>query len=209
MRGGGDFRAVRDDSAQARGVEEAVNLKRVGVLAGAFNPVTRAHLALADAALHRVDEVICVVPRAYPHKEFHGAALEDRIAMLKLADGRYRVETTEGGLFIDIARELRRADTELFFICGRDAAERIIHWDYGEAGAIETMLDEFSLLVADRGGTYEAPAHLRHRVHALPLDEDFSEVSSTEVRRRIAAGEPWEHLVPPPIVERVRKIYAA
>ncbi len=130
-----------------------MSLKRVGVLAGAFNPVTRAHLALADAAVHQVDEVICVVPRVYPHKEFHGAALEDRIAMLKLASGRYRVESTSGGLFIDIARELRQANTKLFFICGRDAAERIIHWDYGEAGAIEKMLEEFSLLVADRGGT--------------------------------------------------------
>jgi nicotinate-nucleotide adenylyltransferase len=187
---------------------ERAGLKRVGVLAGAFNPVTRAHLALADAALQQVDEVICVVPRVYPHKEFHGAALEDRIAMLKVAGGAYRVETTSGGLFIEIARELRVGGAELSFICGRDAAERIIHWDYGAAGAIEKMLDEFSLLVADRGGTYEPPAHLRHRVHALALDEDFSAVSSTEVRRRIAAGEPWEHLVPASIASEVRRIYA-
>ena len=70
------------------------------------------------------------------------------------------------------------------------------------------MLDEFSLLVAERGETYEPPAHLRDRVHHLKLDEDFSDVSSTEVRRRIAAGEPWEQLVPAAIVARVRKIYA-
>jgi len=182
-------------------------MKRVGVLAGAFNPVTRAHLALAQAALGSVDEVICVVPRVYPHKHFHGAALEDRIEMLKLAGGKYRVEITEGGLFIDIARELRRANTEICFICGRDAAERIIAWDYGEAGAIEKMLDEFSLLIAERGGKYQAPERLRHRVSHFALDEDFSEVSSTEVRRRIAAGEPWEHMVPQAIAEHVRKIY--
>jgi nicotinate-nucleotide adenylyltransferase len=176
------------------------------VLAGAFNPVTRAHVALAQAARGAVDEVVWVVPRIYPHKHFHGASLEDRIEMLKLMSTD-RVEVTEGGLFIDIARELRGADTEISFICGRDAAERIIHWDYGEPGAIEKMLEEFSLLVAERGGTYEAPAHLRHRVHRLALEEDFSDVSSTEVRRRIAAGERWEHLVPSAIVERVRRIY--
>ena len=100
-----------------------------------------------------------------------------------------------------------RPDTEISFLCGRDAAERIIHWDYGEAGAIEKMLEEFSLLVAERGGTYEPPAHLRHRVRQLPLAEDFSDVSSTEVRRRIAAGEAWEHLVPSAIVDQVRRIY--
>jgi nicotinate (nicotinamide) nucleotide adenylyltransferase len=183
--------------------------KRIGVLAGAFNPVTRAHLALAEAAGKVLDEVVCVVPRVYPHKHFHGAGLEDRIEMLKAAGGRYRVETAAGGLFVDIARELREPDTEISFVCGRDAAERVIEWDYGEAGAIEKILAEFSILVAERGGTYEAPAHLRNRVHRLELDEDFSDVSSSEVRRRIASGEPWEHLVPDAIIERVRKIYAA
>jgi nicotinate-nucleotide adenylyltransferase len=179
--------------------------KHIGVLAGAFNPVTRAHLALADAATRVVDEVICVVPRIYPHKHFHGAALEDRIEMLKLAG--CRVETTERGLFIDIARELRRADEDISFICGRDAAERIIEWDYGAPDAIEKMLEEFSLLVAEREGRYEPPEHLRSRVRHLHLDGDFGDVSSSEVRRRIAAGEAWEHLVPAAIVERVRRIY--
>jgi nicotinate-nucleotide adenylyltransferase len=186
-----------------------VNRKRIGVLAGAFNPVTRAHLALAEAAVREVDEVVCVVPRAYPHKQFHGAALEDRLEMLRLAGGRYRIETTSGGLFIDIARELRREDSEILFICGRDAAQRIIDWDYGEPGAIDKMLEEFSLLVAEREGVYEPPPHLRHRVRHLPLDSSFDDVSSTDVRRRIAAGEPWEHMVPASIADHVRKIYAA
>jgi len=184
-------------------------VKHIGVLAGAFNPVTRAHLALAEAARRIVDEVVCVVPRIYPHKHFHGAGLEQRIEMLKLAGGNYRVETATGGLFVDIARELRQADTEISFICGRDAAQRVIEWDYGEAGAIENILAEFSILVAERGGTYEAPLHLRHRVRRLELGEDFGDVSSSEVRRRIAAGEPWEHLVPEAIVDRVSKIYTA
>jgi nicotinate-nucleotide adenylyltransferase len=184
-------------------------VKLIGVLAGAFNPVTRAHLALAEAAGKVVDEVVCVVPRVYPHKHFHGAGLEDRIEMLKLAGGKYRVETAAGGLFVDIARELQQPDTEISFICGRDAAQRVIEWNYGKAGAIEKILTEFSILVAERGGTYEAPLHLRHRVHRLELGEDFGDVSSSEVRRRIAAGEPWKHLVPEAIVDRIRQIYTA
>jgi len=184
-------------------------VKRIGVLAGAFNPVTRAHLALVDAALAQVDEVVCVVPREYPHKEFHGASLEQRLEMLRLASNGYRIQVTEGGLFIDIARELRGVDSdaEIWFICGRDAAERIVNWDYGESVVIEHLLEEFQLLVASRRGAFEAPAHVQNRVRALSLDCDVDEVSSTEVRRRITAGEPWEELVPPPIVDLVRKIY--
>lgn len=184
-------------------------MKRIGVLAGAFNPVTRAHLALVDAALTAVDELVCVVPRVYPHKQFHGASLEDRVEMLRRADDRYRIHITGGGLFIDIARELRATapESEILFICGRDAAERIVAWDYGEKTTIESLLDEFQLLVAARQGSYTPPSHIRHRVRHLTLDADVDEISSTEVRRRIAAGEPWDHLVPTQIADLVRRIY--
>jgi len=182
---------------------------RIGVLAGAFNPVTRAHLALVDAALQVVDEVVCVVPRVYPHKEFHDADLETRVEMLRRAGNQHRVVVCDQGLFADIARELRphHPNAELCFICGRDAAERVIHLDYGDPRAIERMLADFRLLVASRQGQLDAPPHLRHRVEPLPLAEDFDDVSSTEVRRRIAAGLAWEHLVPEPIVEMVRRVY--
>lgn len=181
------------------------------MLAGAFNPVTRAHLALVDAGLQVVAEVICVVPRIFPHKDFHGADLDTRVEMLRRAGGRHRVEVCERGLFAEIARELRPQypDAEFCFLCGRDAAERVIRWDYGEPGAIERMLEEFRLLVAYRRGDFAAPAHLRHRVETLALAGDFDGVSSTEVRQRIAAGRAWEHLVPEPIVEIVRQIYGA
>ena len=36
---------------------------------------------------------------------------------------------------------------------------------------------------------------------------EFDHVSATEVRRRIANHEPWEHLVPAPVRQRVRQIY--
>jgi nicotinate-nucleotide adenylyltransferase len=183
--------------------------KRLGILAGAFNPVTRAHLALIDAARPFIDEVVCVVPRVYPHKEFQGAGLEQRLEMLRAARGSHRVETTAGGLFIDIAREFRERDPDanLWFLCGRDAAERILTWDYGEPGVVDQHLLEFGLLVAARQGEHVPPGHLRHRIRELPMPPEFDDHSSTEVRRRIAAGEPWEHLVPDHITTLVRQIY--
>jgi nicotinate-nucleotide adenylyltransferase len=182
-----------------------------GILAGAFNPVTRAHVALADAARAVVDEIVCVLPRAYPHKELHGASLDQRIEMLGSLNSFDRIQVTEGGLFIDIARELRRSqpDSELFFICGRDAAERVLTWDYDQPGVVDRMLEEFQLLVASRQGRFDAPLHLRERVHALVVGADLDDVSSTEVRRRIAAGESWEHLVPGAITDLVRGLYSS
>jgi nicotinate-nucleotide adenylyltransferase len=187
--------------------------KRLGVLPGGFNPPTIAHLALAEAARSHVDEVLCVLPRAFPHKEYFGATIEQRIAMLEslhLAIPR-SIAISEQGLFIDIAQECRAEfgpEVELCFLCGRDAADRILTWDYGRPGVVERMLQEFELLVASRGGEFQPPANFRHRIHALDMPAGHDLISSTEVRERIARGETWEHLVPQRIVERVREIYS-
>jgi len=185
---------------------------KVGILAGSFNPPTIAHLELARAASACVDLILCVVPRVFPHKEYSGATLEQRLEMLSAArlDVPHAIATSEQGLFIDIARECREhygTEAKLAFICGRDAAERILNWDYGRAGVVEEMLAEFELLVAPRGGFFSAPEAFGHRMHGLRLGSGYEEVSSTEVRERIARGEPWEHLVPERIRERVREIY--
>ena len=70
------------------------------------------------------------------------------------------------------------------------------------------MLREFELLVAPRGGQFQAAPEFSRRIQLLQLRGEHDHVSSTEVRERIARGEPWEHLVPENIVERVREIYS-
>jgi nicotinic acid mononucleotide adenylyltransferase len=114
-------------------------------------------------------------------------------------------------LFAEIAEECRfhyPVETRFSFVCGRDAAERIIGWDYGEPGAIQRILRGFELLVAPRGGPFEAPPELRDRVHPLEIRDGYHEVSSTEVRDRITRGKSWEHLVSQRIVPMVRAIYS-
>lgn len=184
--------------------------RTVGVLAGAFNPLTRAHLALIEAGLKMVEEVICVVPRLYPHKAMEGAQFDERLAMLRAAGRGYSVATTRGGLFEEIARELRGSHpgASFEFLCGRDAAERVLNWNYGPGHSLEVMLQEFGLLVAARQGHFTPPAHLKARVRPLPVSGGYDDHSSTEVRRRIASGQAWEHLVPESIQEMVARIYA-
>ena len=186
---------------------------RLGILPGTFNPPTRAHLALARTALTRVDEVLFVLPRVFPHKTFEGADFTQRIAMLEAAladESAVSIGATERGLFIEIAQECRQVyapGVQLFFLCGRDAAERIVNWDYGLPGAFAAMLETFQLLVASRGGHYLVPEEFQGRIQTLPIPGECDEISATEVRRRITAGEAWEHLVPPGVVALARQIY--
>jgi len=187
--------------------------QKLGVLAGGFNPPTVAHEGLVNAARYHVDEVLCVVPTALPHKEYFGASLEQRLEMLVESQipSLGSIASSEAGLFVEIARECREhygSDVQLYFICGRDAAERVLNWDYGRAGVVDEMLGDFELLVAARQGEFDPPPEFSGRIHRMYLPGDHDLVSSTEVRERIARGEPWEHLVPGEIAERVRRIYS-
>ncbi|MGD0771331.1 MAG: adenylyltransferase/cytidyltransferase family protein [Candidatus Solibacter sp.] len=188
---------------------------RLGVLPGTFNPVTVAHLALADAALALVDEVVFVLPRHFPHKTYSGASFEQRVELVETAvagEPRFSAAASDGGLFVEIARECRRAyggDVRLTFLCGRDAAERIANWDYGHTGAFREMLAEFDFLVAARYGEYYPPESLSGSFARLELNGAFDHVSASEVRARISSGEPWEHLVPASVRRRVAEIYTS
>ena len=187
----------------------------LGVLPAAFNPPTRAHLALASAALGIVDEVLLVLPREFPHKTYVEASFDQRRDMLLAAtagEAHYSVAASDRGLFVEIAGECREAygeDVRLMFTCGRDAAERIIGWDYGEPDAFLRMLERFELLVAPRLGDLCFPAKMQERIQLLAVPDDLSAVSATAVRERVRRGEPWEDLVPPAIISMVRRIYGA
>lgn len=187
--------------------------RRLGILPGSFNPPTLAHLALAKAALTALDEVLLVLPRSFPHKHYSGATFEQRCGMLRRlvkAEAGLSAAVSDGGLFLDIAREGREIldpSPALVFVCGRDAAERILNWDYGDLTSNEEVLESFELWVAGRHGSYEPAPALRRRVRSLAVPGDWDGVSASEVRRRITDGEPWEHLVPEAIVEDVRTIY--
>src|SRR5579872_1260029 len=186
---------------------------RLGILPGTFNPVTVAHLGLASAARQQCDEVVFVLPRILPHKEYSGASFDQRLELLDAvlgADPGFSLAVADAGLFIEIAHECRQAygpGVRLSFLCGRDAAERIAGWDYGTSGTFSQMLRHFDLLVARRNGEYLPPEELSAGMERLEVPADFDQVSATEVRERLLRGHVWEHLVPPRIRERVREIY--
>lgn len=198
---------------RSRSFSVSVAGARIGILAGAFNPPTIAHLALAQAAADHVDEVVFVLPQSFPHKEYQAATLAERVEMLReitAKNSHFAVAVSEGGLFRDIAEEFRAfygSGVRLSFLCGRDAAERLIHWNYGDGTTAAEVLRHFDLLVATRRGELETPLHLQHAIARLHIDSSVGSVSSSEVRERIARGEPWRHLVPESIHSRISDIY--
>lgn len=183
---------------------------RLGVLGGAYNPITLAHLAIADTVVSTfgIQEVLFVLPQVPPHKTIFGASLEQRLEMMRLAvaDRPYAtVGLSTHGLFLDMYQGLLgvyQHHTEVFFLTGRDAAERILTWPYDDAAvALRQMFTAFQLIVCDRKGPFHLPddpllAPYRQRIHCCTLPPGFNHVSATAVRQRCQQGLPVDDLVP-------------
>jgi nicotinate-nucleotide adenylyltransferase len=192
---------------------------RLGVLGGAYNPITLAHLAMADAVVQtfQLHEVLFVLSQIPPHKTIFGATLEQRLAMMQLAVADYpyaSIGLSTHGLFIDIYQSLLAVysqQPEVFFLTGRDAAERILTWHYEDApSALHQMFTSFQLIVCDREGAFRLPDNpllspYAQRIHRCPLPANYNAVSSTEVRQRCRQGLPIDGLVPPAVAAYIRQ----
>ena len=192
---------------------------RLGVLGGAYNPITLAHLSMADAAVQTFDlhEMLFLLPEVPPHKTIFGASLKQRLEMMQLAvdDCPYAsVGLSTHGLFIDIYQALQGIypqQCDVFFVTGRDAAERILTWNYADAeAALRQMLTSFQLIICDREGAFRLPADpllvpYQDRMHRCPLAKDFDQVSSTVVRQRCLAGLPLAGFVPSAVAQYIRQ----
>ena len=192
---------------------------RLGVLGSAYNPITRAHLLLAHYSREqaKLDEIIFVLPRILPNKPLVGVSVEKRFEMMRLgANGIPYISlgVCSHGLFLEICTALHQIypqKLEIFFITGRDAAERILTWPYDNpAAALAEMFAGLQLLVFERQGKLQLPENpllqkYLNRIHTLETEENLDKISSTEVRRRKSEGQSIAELVPKEVAFFIQK----
>ena len=193
-------------------------MKRVGLFGGSFDPVHNAHVALAATALEqlRLDELRWIPVGRPWQKARRLAAAADREAMVRLAiagEPRFvldRVELRRSGptFTLDTVRELVAAEPghQWFLILGQDQYASLHTWhDWRE------LLDLVTLAIANRPGAALAvnPQIARAEQQLVPLP--MMDVSSTEVRRRVAAGESIADLVPGKVARYIEqhRLYSA
>jgi len=166
---------------------------RLALFGGAFDPIHNAHLALARLAAGRFRlERVLFVPAAHPpHKGECQASYADRVRMAELAceeDSSFEVSRLEEGrapsYSIDTVEKVRGQMAPggvLFFLIGSDAFAEIRTWRrWREVARAVTFV-----VVSRPGHGYEIPPE----AHAERLDTVELPVSSSEIRRRLAAGE--------------------
>ena len=187
-------------------------MKRVGLFGGSFDPVHNAHVALATLALAQLqlDEVRWIPVCKSSQKSRKLAPAADREAMVRLAiagEPRFVLDRTElrrGGVSytLDTVRDLAAAepDSTWVLILGQDQYAGLHTWrDWRELVAMVT------LAIANRPDARPVAndqiAKVPHHMVNLPM----MDISSTEVRRRVAAGESIATLVPEAVARYIER----
>ena len=182
---------------------------RLGIFGGSFDPVHNAHLALARACQRqaRLDEVWFTPTATQPLKHRGPHATDgQRIEMLRLAASdqtTWRVCTLEierGGLSytVETLRQIHveLPEVQLFFLIGADALRDVSQWKE------PCEIFRLSTPLVVRRAELTAPdlSHLKllctDATQPQSIEMPALEVSSSEIRRRVAAGEPIDNLVP-------------
>ncbi|HWK69766.1 MAG TPA: nicotinate (nicotinamide) nucleotide adenylyltransferase [Burkholderiaceae bacterium] len=188
---------------------------KTGLLGGSFDPVHRAHIALADTAMRALRLAgVELIPAAQPwQRKPLAASPEHRLAMLELAvDGHpglrvNPIEIQRGGptYTMDTLRNLP-SGTGYCWILGADQLHNFCSWrDWRE------IAERVELAVAQRpGAPLEPPLPLRQhldrlnrRLATLPFEPVA--ISSTLIRQRIARGESTDGLLDVAVAHYIEK----
>lgn len=189
--------------------------RRIGVFGGTFDPPHIGHLVAAVDAHRELDlDVVLLVVANVPWQKVGAREISpaaDRLALVRaaVADAPFLqvsdIEIRRGGpsYTADTLAELHRdePDAELFVILGNDAAAGFATWE-----RYEEVAEQATLVVVDRPGT---PTPVDPRFDWVRVDIPELEISSTELRARVAAGRSIRYLTPPGVASAItdRSLY--
>jgi nicotinate-nucleotide adenylyltransferase len=192
---------------------------RLALFGGTFDPPHRGHLAIAKAAADafRLTTVLFAPVGFQPLKEGRTAtSFADRLAMVRLAceaDPRFQASTLDAprpdgapNYTVDTLTSLRNQipAAALFNLVGADSFLSLRSWrepqrllalsEWIVVSRPGSPLDDFTRL----GLTIEE----RERVHLIETVHE--DASATDLRRRLAAGEDCDDLLPPPVAQYIQ-----
>ncbi len=183
---------------------------KLGIFGGSFNPVHHGHLIIAQRAVEALalDRLLLVPSHTTPGKKSAPmASPEDRLQMVRIAVRGNPVlkasplEIERGGISytIDTVRALDRPGRKLFLLLGADSARGFPRWKNPRE-----IAEICSVRIAGRPATPGAqmPKYIG-RETGIP--GPLLEISSTEIRKRVAKGLPIRYLVPDGVDRFVRK----
>ena len=195
-----------------------MEITRLGVMGGTFNPIHLGHLMIAEEARQafHLKKVLFVPSYITPNKDVCGATAEQRLAMTRLAtaDNPYftvsdmEMRRRGNSYTVDTLRLLKEIygpSHSLYFISGTDTIHDLHNWNNPEE-----ILSLCQFIGATRPDGSEqidsiisSFGELGKNILKLPVPT--MEISSTELRRRIRLGLSVRYMMPSAVVEYIRK----
>jgi nicotinate-nucleotide adenylyltransferase len=200
------------DHGVADGWNIVRGVARIGVFGGTFDPPHVGHLVTAVNVRHALalDRLLLVVANE-PWQKVGTRPITpaaDRLAMVEAAvagvDGleASSTEIDRGGpsYTADTLADLAGAHpgVELFLVLGADAAAGLHTWE-----RVEEVRSLASLVVVERPG--EPPPAVPAEWTWTHVEVPRLEVSSSDLRARVADGRPLEYLLTPAVISCVRE----
>jgi nicotinate-nucleotide adenylyltransferase len=172
----------------------------VAILGGVFDPPHLGHVALAEGARDQLptDRLLVLVAERPGHKGVVADA-QTRLRLAELALGRFgEVRLDDHPFTVDLLRDEQFEDP--VFVLGAD-----------EWAAFDTWKEPDEVRRLARIAVASRPGHTRPEGDVQVLEIDERPISSSEIRARVAAGQPIDDLVPAEVAREIerRGIYSS
>ncbi len=197
--------------------------RKIALFGGTFDPIHLGHTrVVAEAARHIGAEKVVFIPaRCSPLKGFTPSASDDdRFAMIALAIAGnksfelsdYELKRPQPGYTLQTVRQFQAdygSQTEIYWLIGADSVEDLPHWY-----KISELIDGCNLTAMYRAG-FEPPDFSKfkalwgtqrvEKIQRNVVETSLIDISSTEIRNKLAAGSDVTSMLHPPVAEYIHE----
>ena len=186
---------------------------RIGIFGGSFDPIHLGHLILAEHCRQQANlDQVWFMPCALGPQKPAGAhgTVRQRVEMLEFALGgheafilcKLEIERGDVSYTVDTLKQIKETnpDDELFLMMGDDSLESFPSWRDPK-----TICELATPLVVNRPGSGEVDLSVLKQFVSTERFQDFEklkitcpqiEISSSEIRKKVRAGESIRFLTP-------------
>jgi nicotinate-nucleotide adenylyltransferase len=197
--------------------------RKIALFGGTFDPIHLGHTTVAANAAKQIgaEKTIFIPAKCSPMKKVSPHASDnDRLQMvtLAIADNKnfyvsdYELRKSEPSFTLETVRYFQAehtSDTSIYWLAGADSINDLPNWY-----EIEKLLDQCNLCIMRRAGCKQpdfsgfeniwGPERIK-KLQRNIIQTPLIDISSTQVRNRLAAGLDATDILPPAVADYILK----